>query len=340
MVALNIEYAELYTNDKDSAVEYFVQSLGFSPVAESVPAGTGGLASVALRCGAVHLVVTTGPGTHEFLAAHGDGIADIAFTCDDVEATFNAAVAAGARPEEPRVVRGFGAVLHSLLPDRRGSGVALPADRSWSPLPAMPGPAGGHINALDHVAVCVESGTLEAYADFYDAGFGLTRYGGEYVDYGDHAMDSIVVRSSTGGITFTLVASDPTKGAGQLDAFLDRNDGPGVQHLAFGVDEIVPAVEEFRHRGVEFLHTPDSYYDLLAGRLSGLHEEIAGLRSAGVLADRDEWGYLFQLFTRSPYERNTLFYELIQRRGAHGFGSANIRALYEAVDRAERLAAE
>jgi 4-hydroxymandelate synthase len=292
MVALNIGYAELYTNDRDSAIDYFVQLLGFSPVAESVPTGANDLDSVVLRRDGVQLIVTIGPGTREFLAAHGDGIADIAFTCDDVEATFNAAIAAGARPEDWAVVRGFGAVRHTLLPDRHGAGVELPAGRSWNPVPAMSAPAGGHIHTLDHVAVCVEPGTLEAYADFYGAGFGLVRYSGEYVDYGDQAMDSVVVRSSSGGITFTLVASDPTKGAGQLDAFLDRNCGPGVQHLAFGVDQIVPAVEEFRRRGVEFLHTPDGYYDLLAGRLSGLHEEIAGLRSAGVLAVRAEHAVL------------------------------------------------
>jgi 4-hydroxymandelate synthase len=152
-------------------------------------------------------------------------------------------------------------------------------------------------------------------------------------------MDSVVVRSPSGAITFTLVAPDSAKGPGQLDAFLDRNGGPGVQHLAYAVTDIVAAVGEFRGRGVKFLDTPETYYDILAARLTGMRAEISDLRTAGVLADRDEWGYLFQLFTHSPYQRNTLFYELIQRRGARGFGSANIRALYEAVDLAERLAA-
>jgi 4-hydroxymandelate synthase len=111
-----------------------------------------------------------------------------------------------------------------------------------------------------------------------------------------------------------------------------------VQHLAFLVDAIIPAVNEFRRQGVEFLDTPDVYYDALSERCPDMREEIVELRSADVLADRDEWGYLLQLFTRSPYKRNTLFYELIQRRGARGFGSANIRALYEAVER-DRLVA-
>jgi 4-hydroxymandelate synthase len=192
---------------------------------------------------------------------------------------------------------------------------------------------------LDHVAACVEGGTLTDYADFYKDAFGLTRYSSEYVTLGDQAMDSIVVRSPSGGITFTLVAPDPTKSPGQLNAFLHRNGGPGVQHLAFLVDDIIPAVREFQDRGVEFLSTPSAYYEMLVGRFPDMQEEISDLQAANVLADRDEWGYLLQLFTRSPHERNTLFYELIQRRGARGFGSANIRALYEAVER-DRLAAE
>jgi 4-hydroxymandelate synthase len=173
----------------------------------------------------------------------------------------------------------------------------------------------------------------------YSDGFGLARYSDEYIELGDQAMDSIVVRSSSGGITFTLMEQDPEKDAGQLSAFLNRNGAPGVQHLAFQVGEIVAVVREFRDKGVGFLSTPDTYYDMLVGRLPEMDAEIADLRATHVLADRDEWGYLLQIFTRSPYERNTLFYELIQRRGARGFGSANIRALYEAVER-DRMTAQ
>lgn len=160
----------------------------------------------------------------------------------------------------------------------------------------------------------------------------------EYVALGGQAMDSIVVRSASGRVTFTLVAPDPTKNPGQLDAFLERNGGAGVQHLAFLVDDIIPAVHEFRERGVEFLSTPGTYYDLLLERFPEMWDQITELLAAQVLADRDEWGHLLQLFSRSPYERNTLFFELIQRQGSRGFGSANIRALYEAVER-DRLTA-
>jgi 4-hydroxymandelate synthase len=207
-------------------------------------------------------------------------------------------------------------------------------------VPALAAPSDGaeRIRLLDHVAVCLTGGTLAGVADFYSDGFGLARYSSEYTVVGDQAMDSIVVRSASGRITFTLLEPDLSRKPGQLDAFLARNAGPGVQHLAFLVDDIIPAVYEFSERGVEFLRTPDTYYEMLAERIPGLQDEINDLRGANVLADRDEWGYLLQLFTRSPYERSTLFYELVQRRGAQGFGSANIKALYEAVER-ERLAA-
>ncbi|MBV9380761.1 MAG: VOC family protein [Streptosporangiaceae bacterium] len=186
---------------------------------------------------------------------------------------------------------------------------------------------------LDHVAICVEGGTLEECAGFYTRAFGFPRYSSEYIEVGDQAMDSIVVRSPSGGITFTILEQDLTKKAGQVEAFLSRNGGPGVQHLAFLVDDIVSAVLDYSDCGIEFLQTPRAYYDMLAERLPNIQSEIADLRAANVLADRDEWGYLLQLFTRSPYRRNTMFYELVQRRGARGFGSSNIKALYEAVER-------
>ncbi|WP_405620840.1 4-hydroxyphenylpyruvate dioxygenase [Streptomyces sp. NBC_01511] len=341
MAVHDVAYIELYTSNRKSVVDYFVSSMGFTQTAESVGVDR---SSALLRQGTVQLIVTTGPATWKFLSSHGDGIADIALTCDDVGRSMRSAVAAGATvsgsaPDNP-TVSGFGSVAHTLLPRPTGEAAGPPPGRNWAVTPdgSSAAPA-GRIRLLDHIAVCVEGATLDMYGDFYREAFGLSRYSSEYVDVGEHAMDSVVVRSSSGRVTFTLVAPDPRKGSGQLNAFLERNGGPGVQHLAFLVESIIPAVHEFRDRGVEFLTVPDAYYDSLDERLPGMQAEIAMLRSAQVLADRDEWGDLLQLFSRSPYERNTLFYELIQRRGSRGFGSGNIRALYEAVER-DRLASE
>jgi 4-hydroxymandelate synthase len=341
MTARDIEYVELYVDDRQLTVDYFVSSLGFTLVAESVDDDKN---SALLRQGEVQLIVTTGPATHEFLDAHGDGVADIALTCDDVLATSQAAVAAGAslmncRPGSYPAVSAFGSAWHTLVPRPAARRNRLPAGRTWVSPSALPDRPTGRIGLLDHVAICLNGGTLAEYADFCARAFGLARYSSEYVSLGDQAMDSIVVRSPSGGITFTLVAPDPEKNPGQLDAFLSRNGGPGVQHLAFLVDEIISAVGEYRNRGIKFLSSPAAYYEMLAERFPDMGEEVTDLRAANVLADRDEWGYLLQIFTRSTHERSTLFYELIQRRGARGFGSANIRALYEAVER-DRLAAE
>jgi 4-hydroxymandelate synthase len=331
MAAQDIEYVELYTSDLPSAADYFVSSFGFTPLADSQGDGR---RSLLLRHGTVQLVVTAGRGTEEFTEAHGDGVADIAFGCDDPARTCEQAVAAGASLIDSAagklVVSGLGDTRHSQV--ARSAGASLPCDRAWKPISdasARP----GRIWLLDHVAILVEGGSLSSYADFCTEAFGLARYSGEYIEIGEQGIDSIVVRSPSGGIIFTILEQDQNKKPGQLEGFISRYAGPGVQHLAFLVDDIVSAVRGFGQSGVEFLRSPDAYYEMLAHRLPAITAEIADLRATNVLADRDEWGYLLQLFTRSPYPRNTLFYELVQRRGARGFGAANIRALYEAVER-------
>jgi 4-hydroxymandelate synthase len=339
MAVRDIAHVELYTQDMASTVDYFVSAMGFTRIAESMD---GELNSVLLYQGG-HLVVTSGPGTHGFLERHGDGIADIAFACDDVTATYYSALAAGAlpvtSPSGKPAVSGFGDVCHSLVAVADEPAIGAAAGRQWVPVPHGSDGPQGPIRFLDHVAICLEGGTLGQYEDFYREGFGFSRFSSEHIVVGGQGMDSTVVRSASERVIFTLVAPDPTRDSGQLDAFLQRNGGPGVQHLAFLVDDIISAVHAFRERGVEFLTTPASYYDTLAERLTGLAHEIEALRGANVLADSDEWGHLLQLFTRPPLDGNTIFFELIQRQGSRGFGSKNIKALYEAVER-DRLTSQ
>lgn len=335
MTVLRTGHLEVYAADRAAVVDYFASSFGMSVLAHAL-FETGH--STLLECGDVRVVVTAGLETAGFLERHGDGVADITFVCDDPETVRAEALAAGGRPVGPgTAVSAFGSVRHTLLP---ASAPAWPADRVWIPARAAEAAdRGGYIRALDHIAVCVEADHLGDCVAYYLAAFGFERYSSDFIELGNQAMDSIVVRNPAATTTFTLLEPVAAGEPGQIDAFLHRNGGAGVQHLAFLVDEIVPAVREFRALGVEFLSTPDSYYDALTDRMRETTLEIADLRETHVLADRDEWGYLLQLFTRSPHVRNTLFYELIQRRGARGFGSANIRALYEAVER-DRLVAE
>lgn len=335
MAARDVEFVELYTADAKATVNHYADAFGFTPVAKAIGPGT---ETLLLRQGTVQIAVTAGPALAAYLDVHGDGIADIALSCDDAEATWHSAIAAGARPVTVgaglRAVSGFGDVRHTLLPAGRPNGPRrLPPGRDWIAVTSRtPSADAAHIAGLDHVAACLEAGSLEDYVRLYIDGFGMHRYSGEYVSFADQAMDSVVVRSAGGGATFTLIEPDRKKQAGQIDAFLDGNSGPGVQHLAFLVDEIVAAVAELGERGVNFLSTPATYYDLLLGRFPDLADQVGRLRAANVLVDRDEWGELLQIFTRSPFARNTLFSELIQRRGSRGFGANNIKALYEAVE--------
>jgi 4-hydroxymandelate synthase len=333
---LEIEYLELYVEDHKASVDYFVDGLGFSSA--GVCDGPD-FSSTLLRQGETQMIVTSGPATHDYVGAHGDGFAVIAIGCDDPARICESAAEAGARTDVDDSgyslwVPGLENVRHVFLRRPGTRTRQVPDGRDWTPAESVR--ESSHsvaIRTIDHLAVCLEAGTLHTIADFYMNVLDFERYSGEYVDVGGNAMDSIVVRSDSGRVTLTLIEPDLVKGAGQLDDFLAKNNGPGIQHVAFLLDDIFTGVAERRATGIEFLTTPDAYYDMLPEREPGLADEVPRLREARVLADQDEWGRILQVFTKSPYPRRTLFYELIERRGARGFGSANIRALYEAVER-------
>ncbi|MBJ6636773.1 4-hydroxyphenylpyruvate dioxygenase [Streptomyces sp. DHE7-1] len=331
MNAVSIEYVELYTTDRKKTLDYFVSALGFTEKASAEDADRH---SSLLRQAEVTVVVTDGPIAEQFCATHGDGVADIGFRCADPVLARESALRAGAGPvtghADSVTVPGLGSVRHTMCPLSGG----LPGDRDWiSVEDAGPSASEGHVQRLDHLAVCLRPGTLADTARFYAEAMGLEWFSSEFVEVGDQAMDSVVVRSPSGGVTFTMIEPVPDRAPGQIDDFLARNAGPGVQHLAFQVAEIIPAVREYRRRSAEFLKTPGTYYEALERRIGTMPKQIQDLRETGVLVDRDENGHLLQIFSRSPHERATLFYELIERAGARGFGSANIRALYEAVER-------
>ncbi len=341
-----IDHSELYVHDKNSSVN-FLTGLGFRPiVAGRSDAEDPDRHSIIMRNGSVQLKVTSprgaGGAVAEFLDEHGEGIADVAMRCDDLEKALDRAGAAGVRTIVPAhlsadgvpmaVVEGFGAVRHTLIQRDQGANCTLPPGYSAPIAPTGTVNPPPTVRSCDHVAVCLPAGTLRDTVERYEQAFGLEYYSCAYVEVGLQAMDSIVVRSPSGGITFTMIEPDVSHEPGQIDQFLDRNNGAGVQHLAFLVDDIVGEVRRARAEGVEFLSAPEAYYHALARRIGELRDLVDDLRDTCVLADRDEWGHLLQIFTRSPHPRSALFYELIQRNGARGFGNGNIRALYEAVE--------
>ncbi|WP_406194104.1 VOC family protein [Kitasatospora sp. NBC_01560] len=285
----------------------------------------GGLRTVRLRQGSVRLQLSsaTDPAhpVARYAARHGDGVAVIALGCTDPQASLERAERHGARVLDRAggLVAGFGDLALRFVPQ-----------------PAEPdtGTAGGTLlDALDHAAICVPAGELAPAVKFCEAALGLHRIFGEYIEVGEQAMDSSVVQSASGEVTFTLIEPDTSRRPGQIDTFLADHDGAGVQHLAFRTDDIATAVRTARSRGVEFLSTPGAYYDALAERLGGTAIPVGTLRELDVLVDQDHGGQLFQIFARSTHPRRTYFLELIERQGAGTFGTANIKALYEAVER-------
>ena len=196
-----------------------------------------------------------------------------------------------------------------------------------------PQPTPPALKRIDHIAICLPAGTLTSTVDAYQFVFDMGIIRAERTEVGDTATDSRVLRDAT-GLTFVMLEPDPTHAAGQIDQFLTMNRAPGVQHLAFLTDDIVAAVREYRARGVDFAPAPPAaYYRALAERVADAPElgaNLADLKETGVLLDRDEDGALYQIFTTSTCERNTLFYEVVERRGSKGFGTNNIVALFEA----------
>jgi 4-hydroxymandelate synthase len=189
------------------------------------------------------------------------------------------------------------------------------------------------LQVIDHAAVCLPAGELDPTVRYYEDVFGFTEIFTEYIEIGEQGMESRVVQSPSGEVTFTFLQPDLRRRAGQIDDFLTWHGGAGVQHLAFRTSDIVGAVRTFGGRGVGFAATPASYYDVVRDWLTPQDVDVVALRELGVLVDRDHWGLMFQIFTQSMHVRRTLFFELIERHGARTFGTSNIKALYEAKER-------
>jgi 4-hydroxymandelate synthase len=342
-----IDHVEYYVGDIVQAAERLCNSFGFRIHGRrGGPGGApGGERSMLLRHGQIQILLTTGltaghPAA-EYVQRHGDGIAAIAFRTDDVQTAFSEVVTAGGEPIAApslmtgggsrvavAVVAGFGDVVHKFV-ERSG-----PADEfaPGSIEMTRPAPDDGTLTVLDHVAVCLPAGELDSTVEFYRDVFGLSQIFDERIEVGGQAMLSKVVQDHSGTVTFTLIEPDLSREHGQIDDFLRAHGGAGVQHLAFRTDDIAGAIRLMSGRGAEFLTAPARYFASLPERLGPLAIPVAELQELNILADRDRWGQMFQIFSRSTHERNTFFIELIERQGALTFGSRNIKALYEALE--------
>nr|AGS49818.1 4-hydroxyphenylpyruvate dioxygenase [uncultured bacterium esnapd16.1] len=346
-----IDHLEIVTEDAVGTAARLCAGFGFTVHGRGGPdTGHTDCLSILLRQHDITLLVTTplgaGHRAHEYLDRHGEGVAVVGFAVDDAAAAFAEATDRGALPLQPpdavgsegnavtfASVDGFGDVEHRFTSRQRPSGLFAPGLVTEQRKPAT-----GLLREVDHLAVCLPAGELDGAIRRYREVFDLEQTFEERIIVGSQAMRSKVVQSASRGVTFTIIEPDLSRDPGQVDAFIEAHGGAGVQHVAFRTDDIVSGVRACAARGVPFLSTPGEYYEELPARLGSVGVAVEQLRELSILADRDYAGVMLQIFTASVHPRRTLFYELIERRGARTFGTNNIKALYEAVEREQAAA--
>jgi 4-hydroxyphenylpyruvate dioxygenase len=349
-----IHHVEFWVGNARQASFFYRNAFGFSQVAyRGQETGSREMASYALTQGKATFVVST-PLTSSHPAAehirrHGDGVRDIAFEVADADFAFEQALARGAEAAEAphdlkdgfgtvrrAAIRTYGDTIHSLL-----SRHSLFSGRGYSG-PFLPGYAeqavagdDAGVLRIDHMVGNVELGQMNRWADFYAKIFGFHRF----ISFDDKdistqysALMSIVMSDDSCSVKFPINEPAPGLRKSQIDEYLEAYQGAGVQHIALQVSDVLSTVDKLQRNGVQFLRVPDSYYDTLLDRVGELQEPLEEIKRLGILVDKDEEGYLLQIFTRPVEDRPTLFYEIIQRKGSRGFGKGNFKALFEAIE--------
>jgi 4-hydroxyphenylpyruvate dioxygenase len=349
------DYVEFLVGNAKQSAMYYRAAFGFQLVGYRGPeTGVRDRASYLLVQNKLRFVLTTplspdGP-MADHVRRHGDGVRDIAFWVDDAREAFARAMERGAEPaQEPAVlrddhgevvtaaIRTYGDTIHSIVERRNYRGLFLPG---FVPVtPAFNPPPTGLLH-VDHCVGNVELGRMNHWVGFYErvlGFFNLLSFDDKDISTEYSALMSKVMSNGNGRIKFPI--NEPASGRkkSQIEEYLDFYGGPGVQHVALATDDIITTVSALRDRGVDFLTVPPSYYDTVLDRVGTIDEELAALRELGILIDRDDEGYLLQIFTKPVQDRPTLFYEIIQRKGARSFGKGNFKALFEAIEREQAL---
>ncbi|GAC1651410.1 MAG: 4-hydroxyphenylpyruvate dioxygenase [Gemmatimonadaceae bacterium] len=349
------DYVEFYVGNAKQASVYYRAAWGYQLVAYRGPeTGTRDRASYLLEQGKVRLVLTTplrpDSDIARHLQQHGDGVKDIALWVDDARTAFRLAVERGAKPvREPELLKDehgevvvaaiqtYGETIHSLVERKGYRGAFMPGFR---PTDSRYAPAPVGLKYVDHCVGNVELGAMNKWVAYYSKVLGfynLISFDDKAISTEYSALMSKVVANGNGRIKFPLNEPAQGKKKSQIDEYLEFYGGPGVQHIAIATDDIVETVTALQARGVEFLRVPSVYYDDVLERVGKIDEDIAPLRELGILVDRDDEGYLLQIFTKPVQDRPTVFYEIIQRKGAKSFGAGNFKALFEAIEREQAL---
>jgi 4-hydroxyphenylpyruvate dioxygenase len=346
-----IDHVEIYAGNALQAAYFYTHAYGFQEVAyRGLETGSRDTVSRVLQSGRIRLVITGALNSRSAIAEHqrkhGDGVKVIALGVPDADAAYREATARGATSvaapyelsDEHGVVRlasikAYGETIHTFVARGAYDGPFLPGYES-----RRIGEQTGMLLGIDHIVGNVED--MNPWVKFYEEVFGMR----EMIHFTDNdisteysALMSKVVTNGNGSVKFPINEPAEGKRKSQIEEYLEFYEGPGAQHLALATRDIVDTVGELRRRGVEFLSIPDAYYDEVPERVPEVAPQLAELREQGILVDRDDEGYLLQIFTKPIGDRPTVFFEVIERHGAKGFGDGNFKALFEALEREQAL---
>jgi 4-hydroxyphenylpyruvate dioxygenase len=349
----SVDHIHFWVGNAKHAMYYWWKGFGFKPIAYSgLETGNRRFASYVLQSGQIRFVVSSAYSPSDEIAAHhlvhGDGVKVIALGVDDVAKAYAETTRRGASGAwEPReehdslgvmrtsAIRTYGDVLHVFIDRSEYHGVFSP---TYRPIEKETDPAG--LAAIDHVVGNVQLGKMNAWVNYYHQVMGfrqLLHFDDKDISTEYSALMSKVMQNKSGRIKFPINEPAEGKKKSQIEEYLEYYLGPGVQHIAMATGDIIHTVQILRQRGIEFLRVPDSYYDVLPGRVGSIKESVDDIRRLGILVDRDDEGYLLQIFSKPLQDRPTAFVEVIQRHGSRGFGKGNFKALFEAIEAEQGL---
>lgn len=344
------DYVELYVGNAKQSAHFYKTAFGFQSLAYcGLETGNRDYCSYVLVQDKIRLVLTTpfkaDSEISEHIRKHGDGVKVIALWVEDARKAFAETTKRGAEivmqptvfsDENGEVIKAsiktYGDTIHTFVERKNYKGIFLPGFTKWESEYA-PAPTG--LKYIDHMVGNVELGAMNEWASFYENVMGfanLVTFDDKDISTQYTALMSKVMTNGNGRIKFPI--NEPAAGLkkSQIEEYLDFYGGPGCQHIAVATDDIVFTISEMRKRGVEFLYVPGTYYDTIGERVGEISEDMKTLKSLGIMVDRDEEGYLLQIFTRPVEDRPTLFFEIIQRKGAKSFGKGNFQALFESIE--------
>ena len=344
------DYVEFYVGNAKQAAHFYKTAFGFQSLAYSgLETGDSTKTSYVLVQDKIRIVLTTpmsgNTEIEEHITKHGDGVKVIALWVDDATKAWEETTKRGAKSymeptkiedENGVVIRSgihtYGDTVHVFVERKNYNGIFLPGFEKWESS-YNPEPIG--LKYIDHMVGNVGWNEMNVWEDFYRDVMGfanLITFDDKDISTKYTALMSKVMTNGNGRIKFPI--NEPAEGAkkSQIEEYLEFYNGPGCQHIAIATDDIIDTVKKMQERGVEFLHVPKTYYDTVLDRVGEIDEDIIKLRDLSILVDRDEEGYLLQIFTKPVEDRPTLFFEIIQRKGAQSFGKGNFKALFEAIE--------